>query len=109
MGHPESRVVWVADQNPSADFDIMSIDDDGEDIWIEVKSTTGRDGRFRWPKAEFEKALEKRNKYILWRVYEANTVKPSVKPFRDPVGIMIRKGMRLDIGTFNAVVEPMQT
>jgi len=109
MGYQESRVVWVADQNPSADFDILSVDDDGEDIWIEVKSTTGRDGRFRWPKAEFEKAIEKRNRYILLRVYEANTERPSIKPFRDPVGILLRKGMRLDINTFNAVVEPINT
>ena len=108
MEYPESRVIWVADQDPDADFDIQSVDDDGEDIWIEVKSTTGREGRFRWPKAEFEKAIAKRNRYILWRVYEADTLKPCVKPFRDPVGILLRKGMRLDIDTFNAMVEPMQ-
>jgi len=83
MGYAESRVVWVADQEPGADFDILSVDDDGEDIWIEVKSTTGIDGRFRWPKSEFEKAIEKRNRYILWRVYEASSVTPRVKPFRD--------------------------
>jgi hypothetical protein len=109
MGYAESRVVWVADQDSGADFDILSVDDDGEDIWIEVKSTTGIDGRFRWPKSEFEKAIEKRNRYILWRVYEASSVTPRVKPFRDPVGILLRKGLRLDIGTFNAMVEPMQT
>jgi len=109
MGYAESRVVWIADQDSGADFDILSVDDDGEDIWIEVKSTTGIDGRFRWPKSEFEKAIEKRNRYILWRVYEASSVTPRVKPFRDPVGILLRKGLRLDIGTFNAMIEPMQT
>ena len=58
----------IADTDPGADHDILSVDDDGEDLWIEVKATTGRDGRFRWPKAEFEKAVEKRDRYILWRV-----------------------------------------
>lgn len=107
MGYSESKVVWVANDNPTSDFDILSVDDDGEDIWIEVKSTTGRDGRFRWPKAEFEKAIEKRNRYILWRVYEADTLKPKRKAFRDPVGILLHKGMRLDIDNFFAMVEPM--
>lgn len=108
MGYPESRVIWVADKIPGADFDILSVDDDGEDLWIEVKSTTGKDGRFQWPKAEFEKAVEKRNRYILWRVYEADSLKPSTKPFRDPVEILLRKGMRLNIDTFNAMIEPME-
>jgi len=108
MGYPQSKVVWVAEADPDADFDILSVDDDGQEIWIEVKSTTGRDGRFRWPKAEFEKAIEKRDRYILWRVYEADTTTPSVKPFRDPVGMLLRQGMRLDIDTFYAMVEPMQ-
>jgi hypothetical protein len=108
MGYPESRVVWMSETDPDADFDILSVDDDGEDLWIEVKSTTGRDGRFRWPKAEFKEAIEKRNRYILWRVYEANTIAPSVKPFRDPVGILLRQRMRLNIDTFYAMVEPMQ-
>jgi len=107
MGYAESRVVWVANQDSGADFDILSVDDDGEDIWLEVKSTTGRDGRFRWPKAEFEKAIEKRERYILWRVYEVDSTSPHIKPFRDPIGILLREGMRLDINTFNAMIEPM--
>ena len=108
LGYPESRVVWIADAQPGANFDILSVDDDGEDLWIEVKATTGTDGRFRWPRSEFVKAVEKRNRYILWRVYQADSLLPSTKPFRDPVGILLRQGMRLDINTFNAMIEPME-
>lgn len=107
LGYPESRVVWVAHEIPGADYDILSVDDDGENLWIEVKATTGRHGRFRWPIAEFGKAIEKRNRYILWRVYEADSLSPAVKPFRDPIEILLHKGMRLDINTFNAMIEPM--
>lgn len=107
LGYPESRVVWVAHEIPGADYDILSVDDDGENLWIEVKATTGRHGRFRWPIAEFGKAIEKRNRYILWRVYEADSLSPAVKLFRDPIEILLRKGMRLDINTFNAMIEPM--
>jgi len=107
IGYPESEVVWEADKNPGARYDIKSVDADGQDIWIEVKSTTGRDGRFRWPKTEFELALQKRERYILWRVYEAHTINPSAKPFRDPIGILLKNRMRLDIANLFAMVEPL--
>lgn len=106
-GLEESKVVWEAHSNPGANYDIKSVDDDGQDIWIEVKSTTGRDGRFRWPKQEFELALQKRERYILWRVYEAHINKPTAKPFRDPIGILLENKMRLDISNLFAMVEPL--
>lgn len=106
-GLEESKVVWESKSNPGASYDIKSVDDDGQDIWIEVKSTTGRDGRFRWPKQEFELALQKRDRYILWRVYEAHIKKPTAKPFRDPIGILLENKMRLDISNLFAMVEPL--
>ena len=54
-GGDESKVVWVSQDNPGSDFDINSIDGDGKTLWIEVKSTSGSDGRFRWSKAEFDR------------------------------------------------------
>lgn len=107
LGYHESRVKWVAINNPTADYDILSVDDDGKDIWIEVKSTTGTDGRFQWSRAEFLRAVNKRDRYILWRVYEADTRKPRKKSFRDPVGRLINKQMRVDINNFNAMIESM--
>lgn len=106
-GLEESKVVWESKSNPGANYDIKSVGDDGQDIWIEVKSTTGRDGRFRWPKQEFELALQKRERYILWRVYEAHINKPKAKPFRDPIGILLENKMRLDISNLFAMVEPL--
>lgn len=106
-GLEESKVVWKSKSNPGASYDIKSVDDDGQDIWIEVKSTTGRDGRFRWPKQEFELALQKRERYILWRVYEAHLNKPTAKPFRDPISILLENKMRLDISNLFAMVEPL--
>ena len=60
-GGDESKVVWVSQDNPGSDFDINSIDGDGKTLWIEVKSTSGSDGRFRWSKAEFDRARKHRN------------------------------------------------
>ncbi len=72
LGHanPEEKVIWTSRLDPGADHDIQSIGEDGGPIWIEVKSTTGQDGRFEWSIAEFEKALHEGNRYQLWRIYE---------------------------------------
>lgn len=40
MAFSKSRVVWASESNPGANLDIVSVDEDGEDVWIEVKSTT---------------------------------------------------------------------
>ena len=91
--------------NPTSDFDFMSVDDDGERIWIEVKATSGRDGRFRWSKAEFDRARKLRSRYIICRVYEADSERPSVKKFRDPVGMLMNDRIRLNVSALNAEVE----
>lgn len=107
LGFPIERVIWVARVYPNADHDIQSVDDGGETCWIEVKATTGQDGRFQWPKAEFERALHARNRYLLVRVYQADTISPVVKVFRDPVGLFLRNGIRLDTATLWGEVEPL--
>ena len=68
LGYPEDRVIWTAKSDPLADHDILTVADDGGDMWLEVKSTTGRHGRFEWPRGEFELALRERNRYVLCRV-----------------------------------------
>ncbi len=109
LGGDESKVVWVSQDNPGSDFDISSIDDNGKKLWIEVKSTSGTDGRFRWSKAEFDKARQLRGQYILYRVYEADTRAPSVKEFRDPVGLLLSDAMRLNVSSLNAEVEALNS
>ena len=109
LGKDESKVVWVSQGNPGSDFDINSIDDNGKKLWIEVKSTSGSDGRFRWSKAEFDKARQHRGQYILYRVYEADTRTPSVKEFRDPVGLLLNDAMRLNVSALNAEVEALNS
>lgn len=108
LGYPRSRVVWVANESPSADYDILSVDENGRDQWIEVKSTTGRHGHFQWSIAELKKAIQEREQYILWRVYETGTLNPSVKSFPDPFGMIIRHSMWLDIASLSVEVEPLR-
>jgi hypothetical protein len=83
MGYaePERYVIWTSRAQPGADHDIRSIDADGRPRWLEVKSTTGSDGRFEWPRQEFEKALRERERYELWRVYRVAEHTPTAKCF----------------------------
>ncbi len=109
MGHerPEEVVVWTAAHDPGADHDIRSIDQNGLTRWIEVKSTTGTDGRFDWPRKEFEKALNERERYELWRVYKADAASPIAKFFPDPTSLLQHSQLTLDIGTLRAELEPL--
>ena len=107
LGYPDSRVEWISEQNPGADHDIRSVDCNGEDLCIEVKSTTGKDGRFQWSKNEFDLARSLRNSYVLYRVYEVDSKTPSMKPFQDPVGLLLQNALLLDISSLNAVVESL--
>ncbi len=106
LGNPKDRVVWVSESEPGADFDIESVDDDGEKLFIEVKSTTGSEGKFYWSMPEFQRALQERNRYILYRVDRANERSPVVRAFRNPISLMSRGALHLDIQSLRAEVEP---
>jgi hypothetical protein len=110
-GHPspEEFVVWTSAADPGADHDIRSVADDGKPLWIEVKSTAGRDGNFDWPKNEFQKALQEGSHYELWRVYEAVSGHPIAKRFPDPVNLVKEGKLRIDLATLRAVIQPMGT
>jgi hypothetical protein len=107
LGFPEDRVRWISEEIPTADFDILSVDDNGEDLIIEVKSTTGSDGRFHWSRAEFQRAVSARERYLLYRVYLATSYTPIVRSFRDPIATLANGIVRLDVEVFHGEVEPI--
>ena len=107
LGLSADRVTWTADADPSADHDIASVDDDGSELWVEVKSTTGRDGQFSWTAAEFRLAVRARRRYILYRVFEAGTTTPSWSRIRDPIGAFEAGQLRLDIDCLTGDTGPL--
>ena len=107
LGLDPSCVIWTADSAAAADHDIKSVDDDGGDLWIEVKSTTGRDGQFSWPVAEFQLAVRARTRYVLYRVYEADTTAPSYRAIRDPIGSFDAGELRLDLDSLKGDIGQM--
>ena len=104
LGRPPTDVIWVAHTSASADHDLRSVDDDGGPLYIEVKATRGGDGQFSWPDAEFRLAIEQGDRYVLYRVYEADSTTPIVVPFRNPVRLFQQGKMRLDLKTLKADV-----
>ncbi len=106
-GLDPARVVWVADVDPAADHDIRSIDAAGNEILIEVKGTEGRDGHFRWPQAEFARAVQARGSYVLARVYLVGSTDPVIKMIDDPIGRMLDGRLRIDVAELSAEVEPL--
>ena len=97
----------LAQGDEGADHDIRSVDDDGSDLWIEAKGTTGRDGRFYWSAPEFRRAVRERSKYILLRVYEAESVTPKLRYFRDPIGMLLGGTLGIEVASFVGEVEPL--
>jgi hypothetical protein len=106
-GQDPNEVIWVAETSPGANYDIRSIDERGREIWIEVKATAGRTGRFLWPKSEFLLAVAKRSRYCLHRVYEADKVHPVVVEIQDPFGRFESEMLRIDLDTLSADAGPL--
>ncbi|HLL45494.1 MAG TPA: DUF3883 domain-containing protein [Longimicrobiaceae bacterium] len=106
-GLAEEEAVWTAETDPSADHDILSRAPDGGPLWIEVKSTSGQDGRFRWSRAEFELAVRAGERYVLYRVYNAGTKRASVRAFPNPVARLLDDAIRLDIAVLQAEVSSL--
>jgi hypothetical protein len=105
---PDIHVQWTSRRDPGADHDIRSIAEDGKPLWIEVKSTMGTDGKFEWSQNEFKRALAEGDHYELWRVYEVHTERPTAKCFRNPIELLQRSGLTIELGTLRGEVESLE-
>lgn len=100
LGFSEDRLEWTSDRDETADHDIRSVDDDGADLWIEVKSTVGQGRHFFWSIAEFERAVREGPHYAIYRVYDVSTTTPQLAIIRDPIERLARDEMRLEVDGF---------
>lgn len=106
-GQSPEEVRWVSRGDSYADHDIRLHDEKGQDIYIEVKSTADRHGAIEWSMAEFSRAVEAGKRYILVRVYEVDSDHPTMKRFRDPIGMLKRGELVLDVASLRVEVEPL--
>lgn len=62
--------IQVSKENDSLGYDIISYDENGEEIYIEVKATTGgQNVAFDISNNEVEVSAEKGNRYFIYRIY----------------------------------------
>lgn len=80
-------VVWRSKSHEFATYDIESIDpDDGQRIYIEVKSTSEEDPAtpFEISEAELRWAMRHGSRYWIYRVTSTNTATPRLTRYQDP-------------------------
>lgn len=73
-------VLQVSKQSDSFGYDIRSINEDGSPRYIEVKATTARKGdvEFYYTENEYEKALEYKESYFIYIVFEIKSINPKI-------------------------------
>ncbi len=93
LGMDPQLVVWQSRRDPLSNFDIRSVDDDGVEIYIEVKSTAALDPATPFDISAGELLLAETygERYLIHRVYDVNAAVPGVVRFRDPWS-MVQRG-----------------
>ena len=90
LGLSPDLVVWTSRTHQTAPYDISSVDDDGQAIYIEVKATSDSDptSPFEISQAELLKAVEQRSRYYIYRVTDVDTEAPKVVRYQDPMALI---------------------
>lgn len=90
FGGDPTAVLWRSKRNPFAPHDIESLDEDGQRIFIEVKSTSESEpsGSFPITHSELMQALRHRSRFYIYRVTSVDTATPAVHRYRDPARLL---------------------
>ncbi|MGA9997694.1 MAG: DUF3883 domain-containing protein [Pyrinomonadaceae bacterium] len=78
-----AKVQWVSLQSVVEGYDILSYEINGDERWIEVKSTSKRGRTFEMSNNEWRTAMDVGDKYYIYRVTDVLT-SPQVKEYRNP-------------------------
>jgi len=96
----KGQLVWESDRNPTAHYDILSVDRRSSSlipIYIEVKSTVGADRTAEWSISEFRLAASVGERYWLYWVFNAERANPTGPIcLRDPVKLWRDGKLALD-------------
>ncbi|GAB1641457.1 sacsin N-terminal ATP-binding-like domain-containing protein [Krasilnikovia sp. MM14-A1259] len=86
-GKDPNRVVWMSKDHETAPFDIRSVDDDDQAIYIEVKATKADDPGepFYISHAELVEAALHRHRYYIYRVTRTDSSAPMITRVADPL------------------------
>jgi DNA-binding PadR family transcriptional regulator len=89
------RVRHVSLEDVAAGYDILSFDEGGDEIFIEVKTSTTANASFELTSNEYLIAGEKGAAYVIHRVINAGGPAPEVLKFEDPAALVASGRMRL--------------
>lgn len=98
LGYDADRhVIWQSKLNQQSNYDIKSVDNCGNTIYIEVKSTDSDESNSEvfMSRAEIEMAQEFRQYYYIYRVYNVNA-RAKMIIYPDPWGFYVTGRARLE-------------
>lgn len=78
-----NNIKWVSQESAGEGYDILSFELNGQERWIEVKSTSGTGYTFEMSLNEWQTAVEAGNKYYIYRVTKVRT-EPELRIISDP-------------------------
>lgn len=82
------RVRMICRENVAAGYDVLSFDENGEEKYIEVKTTIGKHHRFELTANELSKANDLKNLYWIYRVTQIQTDTPQIKMIQNPAELI---------------------
>lgn len=90
LGKNPDSVHWISKTDELSPYDLKSVDEDDQLIYIEVKSTKGADPTepFYISNTELIEATHKRTRYYIYRVTEVDTPAPTITRWADPLGLV---------------------
>ena len=90
LGKNPDSVHWVSKVDELSPYDMMSVDEDDQLIYIEVKSTKSADptDAFYISHSELIEATYRRSRFYIYRVTDVDAAMPSITRWADPLGLI---------------------
>ena len=90
LGKNPDSVHWVSKVDELSPYDMTSVDEDDQLIYIEVKSTKSADPTeaFYISHAELIEATYRRSRFYIYRVTDVDAAVPSITRWADPLGLI---------------------
>lgn len=102
--HLISSIKQMSIIDVSAGYDILSFDENENEIYIEVKSTTTSMLEFDLTKNELEKSKRFGKSYWIYRVIKLRTSSPEIVTFQDPYTLIKENRLELKPTSFKVVI-----
>lgn len=90
LGKNADSVHWISRTDELSSYDLISVDDDDQLIYIEVKATKGSDPTepFYISHAELIEASFRRSRFYIYRVTDVDSAVPAITRWADPLALI---------------------